>query len=78
MTPSQCKKGRALLKLSIYELGQLSGVPFGTIRLFEEGQLPGEHQTARKLRAALEGAGISFSATDCVRTAGAQRRKDVE
>lgn len=78
MIPAQCKKAHALLNLSIYDLGHLSGVPFGTIKLFEEGQLPAEPQIARKLRTALESSGITFSTIDCERTAKARRRKDVE
>lgn len=60
MTPEQCKAARAMTGLSQDQLAQRSGVAVSTIIPFEQKQRKPYASTVKKLRTALEAAGIDF------------------
>ena len=51
---------RAALNWSLQELGRAAGVHRNTISNFETGKYAGDPETLKKLRKALEKAGIEF------------------
>ena len=59
MTPAQSRMARAALKLSVRGLAELAGASHDTVVRFERGdQL--KDSTVRRLRRALEAAGVTF------------------
>lgn len=61
MTPLQCRMARAAVGFSIADLGKAAGVRAATISHYEGGG-DSYSSTIGKLRAALEGAGVTFIA----------------
>lgn len=53
---------RSALRIGVRDLARMSGVDFGTISRFETGFSGGRASTRRKLKSALEAAGIEFIA----------------
>jgi transcriptional regulator with XRE-family HTH domain len=62
LTSSQCRAGRALLEWSQQQLSQAAAIDLQTIANFEKRLRAADETTRRRLRAALEAAGVVFIA----------------
>jgi len=60
MSPEQCKAARAMIGLSQDQLAKAAGVAVSTIIPYEQNQRAPYVSTVRKLRTALETAGVEF------------------
>jgi transcriptional regulator with XRE-family HTH domain len=60
LSPAQCRAGRALVKLTQYDLGGVAQVAKKTIADFELEVRTPYPRTLQALRAALEAAGVEF------------------
>lgn len=60
VTPAQVRMARAALRWSLDQLAIAAGVHRNTISNFETGKFAGDASTLRKLRGAIEKAGIEF------------------
>lgn len=58
--PSQCRAARGLLKWTQPRLAGASGVGLSTINRYENETRPTRETAVRRLREALEGAGVEF------------------
>ena len=67
MSPTQVKMARAALDWSSRDLARTSGVHHNTISNFEIGKYAGKPATMKKLRKALEKAGVEFINSNGVR-----------
>lgn len=59
LTPEACRAARALLGLTVRELGERSGIAFETINKFENGR-PMRDSTRARLSEVLEAAGVEI------------------
>ncbi len=59
LTPAQCRAARALLDWTQAELSAAAGLSAVSLRAFEKGG-PIRESNARRLRSALETAGVDF------------------
>jgi transcriptional regulator with XRE-family HTH domain len=62
LTASQCRAGRALIEWSQQQLSQAASIDVQTIGDFEKRFRAPDETTRRRLRAALEAAGVVFIA----------------
>jgi hypothetical protein len=62
LTASQCRAGRALIEWSQAQLSQSASIDIQTIADFETRFRAADETTRRRLRAALEAAGVVFIA----------------
>jgi hypothetical protein len=62
LTASQCRAGRALIEWSQAQLSQTASIDIQTIADFEKRFRAADETTRRRLRAALEAAGVVFIA----------------
>jgi len=62
LTASQCRAGRALIEWSQAQLSQSASIDIQTIADFEKRFRAADETTRRRLRAALEAAGVVFIA----------------
>jgi hypothetical protein len=62
LTSSQCRAGRALIEWSQQQLSQVAAIDLQTIADFEKRFRAADETTRRRLRAALEAAGVVFIA----------------
>lgn len=62
LTASQCRAARALLEWSQVQLSQAASIDIQTIADFEKRFRAADETTRRRLRAALEAAGVVFIA----------------
>jgi hypothetical protein len=62
LTASQCRAGRALIEWSQAQLSQAASIDQQTIADFEKRFRSADETTRRRLRAALEAAGVVFIA----------------
>lgn len=62
LTSSQCRAGRALVEWSQQQLSQAAAIDLQTIADFEKRFRSADETTRRRLRAALEAAGVVFIA----------------
>ena len=60
MTPSQCRAGRALIRISQEELAARTGLCRRTLALFENTSRAMHHNHVGTVRAALEAAGVEM------------------
>ena len=60
LTPIQCRMARAALGLGVRELGELAGVAAMTVTRFENERSSGAEDSQKKMRRALEKAGVEF------------------
>lgn len=60
MSPSQCRAARGLLKWTQPKLAEVSGIGLSTINRYENETRPPRAEAVRRLRAALERAGVEF------------------
>ena len=60
LTASQCRAGRALIEWSQAQLSQSAAIDVQTIADFERRVRSADETTRRRLRAALEAAGVMF------------------
>lgn len=60
MSPSQCRAARALLRLEQAELAKTAQIAVSTLIDFEAERRTPRKATVAAIRAALEGAGITF------------------
>jgi len=60
LTASQCRAGRALIEWSQQELSQSAAIDVQTVVDFERRFRSADETTRRRLRAALEAAGVVF------------------
>ena len=65
ISSQQIRAARAMLRMSVLELSQLSGVGVATITRLEavDGLPPAHARTLESLRASLEGEGVKFVGT---------------
>jgi transcriptional regulator with XRE-family HTH domain len=64
MSPSQCRAARGLLKWTQPKLAEVSGIGLSTINRYENETRPPRPEAVRRLRAALERAGVEFIPDD--------------
>jgi hypothetical protein len=62
LTASQCRAGRALIDWSQQQLSQAASIDVQTVADFEKRFRAADETTRRRLRAALEAAGVVFIA----------------
>ena len=62
LTASQCRAGRALIDWTPQQLSQAASIDQQTIAAFEQRLRSADETTRRRLRAALEAAGVVFIA----------------
>ena len=62
LTASQCRAGRALIEWSQQQLSQAASIDLQTVADFEKRFRSPDETTRRRLRAALEAAGVVFIA----------------
>lgn len=62
LTASQCRAGRALIEWSLQQLSQSAAIDVQTIADFEKRFRAADETTRRRIRAALEAAGVVFIA----------------
>jgi ribosome-binding protein aMBF1 (putative translation factor) len=62
LTASQCRAARALIDWSQQQLSQAASIDVQTVADFEARSRPADETTRRRLRAALEAAGVMFIA----------------
>ena len=60
LTASQCRAGRALIEWSQQQLSQAASIDLQTVSDFEKRFRSPDETTRRRLRAALEAAGVVF------------------
>ncbi len=60
LTAAQCRAARAMVEWSVERLSQASGVDLQTLRNFEARFRRPDERTLRRLRIALEAAGVMF------------------
>jgi hypothetical protein len=60
LTASQCRAGRALVEWSQQQLSQAASIDLHTVADFEKRFRAADETTRRRLRAALEAAGVIF------------------
>ena len=60
MHPSQCRAARGLLKWTQPRLANASGIGLSTINRYETQTRPPRETAVRRMKNALEGAGIEF------------------
>ena len=65
LTASQCRAGRALIEWSQQELSQSAAIDVQTVVDFERRFRSADETTRRRLRAALEAAGVVFISENC-------------
>lgn len=59
LTPEACRAARALLRLTVRDLGERTGIAFETISAFENGR-PMRDANRAKLLAAFDAAGVDI------------------
>lgn len=62
LTAAQCRAARALIDWSQAQLSQSASIDVNTIAEFENGAREADETTRRRLRAAMEAAGVMFIA----------------
>ncbi len=67
LSSAQCRAARALLEIAQADVAELAGVAASTVSLLEGGKQAVSLQSLRKIRRALEGAGVELLEGDGVR-----------